>query len=194
MPEFTVFAGQAAGVVALAAFIPYIVSILRKRTKPNRASWIIWTAVGAIIASSYWASGARHTIWVPIAYAVGPLMVLFLSVSYGKGGWTWFDRYCLFGAGISLAIWWAFCSPLVALLMNIFIDFMGVLPTAKKVFHEPETEDKTAWTVSVLSSVINLFAVENWVFAVAVYPLYVLFGNGFVAALIFVRERQKKQK
>ena len=54
----------------------------------------------------------------------------------------------------------------------IVISFMGALPTIKKVYFEPESESASAWMISLLGNSLNLLAVENWIFAIAVYPLY----------------------
>lgn len=190
MSDITAIAGQVAGIVAFAAFVPYIFAILRGQTKPNRATWIIWTAVGFLLAVSYYSSGARHTIWVPVSYIIGPLVILLLSMKYGKDVWTWFDCCCLIGVASSLFFWWIFDSPLAALLINIFIDFLGALPTIRKVYYEPQSEDRLAWAMSAMAGVINLFAVEEWTFAISVYPIYIFCGNGLIVSLISIRRWQ----
>ena len=191
MPDITAVAGKVAGIISLVAFIPYILAILRGETKPNRATWWIWTVIGLMLGASYYSSGANHTIWVPVSYIIGPFAVAILSIKYGEGGWTRFDRSCLLGAGVSVVLWWMFSSPLIALLIGLFIDLMGALPTIRKAYHKPESEDRTAWTLFFAGSTANLFAVESWTFAIAVYPIYMFFGNGLITAFIFVRRNNK---
>lgn len=188
MPEITAIAGKVAGIVSLVAFLPYIVAIMRGKTTPNRATWWIWTIVGFMLGASYYSSGANHTIWVPMSYIIGPLVTAILSIKYGEGGWTRFDRACLFGAAVSAVFWWLFSSPLVALLINLFIDFLGALPTIKKAYYKPETENKLAWTLFIIGNTTNLFAIETWSFAIAVYPIYMFFGSGTIAALVLRRK------
>lgn len=72
MHDIAPLAGLAAGALALVAYIPYVVSILRGNTKPNRATWFIWAVIGAILGASYYASGAEHTAWVTVGYFLGP--------------------------------------------------------------------------------------------------------------------------
>lgn len=191
MPDITAVAGKVAGIISLAAFVPYLLAILRGETKPNRATWWIWTVVSFMLLASYYSSGAKNTIWIPIVYAISSLTTAILSIKYGEGGWTRFDRYCLLGAGVSVVLWWMFSSPLIALLINLFIDFMGALPTIRKSYYEPESEDRTAWALFFTGNIINLFAVENWTFAIAVYPIYMFLGSGLIATLIFIRRNNK---
>ena len=126
-------------------------------------------------------------MWLALAYALCPLITALVSLKYGEGGWTHFDRACLGVAGLSAMLWWLCHSPLVALLINLFIDFVGLLPTMRKSFLNPKSEDRAAWTLGFAASAINLFAIEEWKFAIAVYPIYMVAGNGLIAALLYRR-------
>ncbi len=189
MPDIASIAGKLAGIISLSAYIPYIVSILRKETKPNRASWIIWAIVSTIIALSYREAGASYAFLAPVGYVIGSTTVFILSIRYGVGGWTPFDRKCLIGAAISLVVWQIFDSPMSALLINLFINLLGTLPTARKAWYQPETEDKVFWSLVFLGSIVNLFAVENWTFSMAVYPVSMIFLIGMVTVPVLWTKR-----
>ena len=189
MHDIASIAGKLAGIISLSAYIPYILSILRKETKPNRASWIIWAIVSTIIALSYREAGASYAFLAPLGYVVGSTIVFILSIKYGVGGWTPFDRKCLIGAAISLVVWQIFDSPMSALLINLFINLLGTLPTARKAWYQPETEDKVFWSLVSLGSFVNLFAVENWTFSMAVYPVSMVFLIGIVTVPVLWTKR-----
>lgn len=173
--------GQIAGAVSLLGFVPYIVEIVQGKTRPNRATWWIWTVVGAMLCASYFASGARHSVWVPLSYVVGPLITAILSLRYGEGGWDRFDRGCLGASLISLLVWLVARSPLLALAANIGIDVLGALPTIRKSYYEPEAESVLSWAVFLVADTLNLCAIGAWSPATALYPLYL-----FVLAAILV--------
>lgn len=194
MSNIPVFLGRTAGVISFAAFIPYVIAILRRETKPNRATWWIWTIVGFMLGASYYFSGANQTIWVPVSYIIGPFFIAILSIKYGEGGWTRFDRNCLLGTGVSLILWWVFNSSLIALLINIFIDLIGALPTIKKSYREPEKEDETAWILFFLGNIINLFAIETWKFAIIIYPIYMLLCCGTITVLVIFRKPNRAKE
>ena len=184
MPPIAVLAGRLAGLLSLAAFAPYIVAILRGQTRPNRATWWIWTTNGLVLGASYYSSGAQSTIWVPVSYVVGPVVTATLAIRYGEGGWTRFDRSCLLGAGSGILLWWWFNSPVAALLMTLGVDFSGALPTIRKAYRAPDTEDRLAWALFIAGNTVNLLAVERWQFAIAVYPVYMFLASGTIAALV----------
>ncbi len=194
--SFEQIVGVFAGVFGFVAFILYYISIYHGGTRPNRATWFILTVVGVLIAVSYYASGARETIWVSISYVIGPLIAFVLSLKYGEGGWTLFDQICLIGCLISVVAWVVTDSPQMVLFFNVLIDFLGILPTIKKSYTNPLSEDRTAWLVTSFSSFSNIFAVKSWTFIIGFYPVYMLLVNSFITMLLFLKRNNdtiKKQ-
>ncbi len=190
MPIF----GELAGVVSLLAYCVYIASIFKGKSKPNRATWWIWTVVGFILASSYYYSGATDTIWVPISNSIGPLVIAVIALKRGEGGWTRFDQMCLFGAAIGLFLWWIFNSALLALLSNLFVDFMGALPTVRKTYRDPLGENTWAWILFFTANTLNLFALNTLNFAIVIYPLYLFVISAVILTLVFARSSKSSRK
>jgi len=188
---YSAFFGIAAAVIAIAAYIPYLTSIFRGKTRPNRATWLIWAVLGAIICASYWSVGARNTFWFTLP--VGTVIVAFLSIRYGTGGWTPFDKVCLLGAGSALLLWWMSGIPFTALIIGILVDIIGYLPTMKKIWHDQGSEDRLTWAMFFIGSILNVFALETWTFEIAILPLYVVVFNAMVLGLL-VFPRQRKHK
>ncbi|MBD2534849.1 hypothetical protein H6G97_37565 [Nostoc flagelliforme FACHB-838] len=176
--------GLSAGFFLLLVFIPYLTSIYQKKTRPNRITWSIWALVGFILCFSYYSSGAVNTIWVPVCSAVGHLIIAILALKYGEGGWNNFDRGCLLSAGISLVLWWQFSSPTIALAINICIDFLGALPTIRKSYYQPYTEDPFSWTIFLSAHTLNLVALQNWSFVLSAYPLYLFCSTATIVIFL----------
>jgi hypothetical protein len=190
------FFGIVAGIISLAAFVPYILSILRGETKPNRASWLIWTVVGGMLAVSYRESGAGDAIWVPVSYVVGPLATFIASLRYNDGeGWSGLNKLCIIASAGSFVLWLVLFSffgknpgvPLTVMYINIFIDGMGALPTLRKSFHEPESEDRLTWALFITGNTLNLLAVDYWSVETGSYPLYMFVVSGMIAFLVISR-------
>jgi hypothetical protein len=177
--------GIAAGIVSILGYVPYILSTIRGKTKPNRASWWIWTAVGIVIAASYYSVGARDTLWLVLASSVfGPLIMAVLSFRYGEGGLTPFDRACLASSATGIFLWWFFSTPALALFMGITSDAIGYLPTMRKAWHNPLSEDKLTWLMFWAGGMLSLFAITTWSVEMAAYPLYFCVFPGLMAAIL----------
>ena len=180
--------GVLAGCVSAFAFFPYLISILKGKTKPNIVTWWIWSFLGVLLFFSYKAGGAKETLFVPMVYMITPLATAILSLKYGTKGWTKFDIYCLVGAFISTIIWFISGSPTIALVLYLIIDLFGLLPTIKKTFYHPEQEDKLAWFLMVIANFLNILAIEKMEFSILIYPLY-LFISGCIILTLTLRKK-----
>lgn len=177
--------GIIAGILAIGGYIPYIISILRGHTQPNRATWFIWTIVGGLLCFSYIAEGDQNSIWLPLGYFLGPFITAILSLKYGYAQWTRLDTYCIAAALISIIPWALSDSAVATLIINVAIDITGAVPTVVKTFREPHTEDLTAWIFFFVANTLQLFAISMWNIA-AIYPIY-LFILAFAMVAFIIR-------
>lgn len=153
--------GALAGAIALVSVIPYIVSILRGNTKPERTSYLIWFIVDAVGILSYISVGATTTIWTGLVSTLMGLLVLLLSIKHGMGGFSKFDLTCLALALFGIFIWVSTNDALLALYFVTFVKIIGYLPTIKKSYFLPKTENTLSWTLVASASILNLFALTS---------------------------------
>ncbi len=187
--------GLTAGIISFFAYLIYIISIFRGKTRPNRATWWILTFVGIVTGLSYYFSGAVDTIWVPIADIFGIFIIAVLSIKFGEGGTSKFDISCFIVSVIGLILWYIFKSPVVALILNLLMDFVGILPTIKKSYLEPTGESKISWAMTFIGNVLNFGAVTSTTFGILLYPIYMSITSGAVAVLLyFPKFRYKNPK
>lgn len=182
--------GLIAGIIAFTAYIIYIISILKGKTKPNRATWWIWAFMGLVVGLSYYFSGAVNTIWVPVVEFIGPLSIALLSIKYGEGGLNdKTDLICLFGAVFSIILWTVFNNPVIALVTNLVTDSFALVPTIKKSYLRPEGEDFWAWFGTGTADSLNLFAVERFSFAILIYPIYMLVSDLIIIVILLMKKK-----
>jgi hypothetical protein len=190
LSDIEVVLGLIAGAIALCAYVVYVISILRGKTKPNRATWWIWSFMGLVVALSYQFSGADTTIWVPYVEFLGPFSVALLSLKYGEGGLdNKMDIVCLAGATLSIILWIIFKNPVVALVTNLAVDSFALIPTIKKSYLRPEGEDFWAWVGTGTADTLNLFAVGRFTFAILLYPIYMLISDLIIITVLFIRKK-----
>jgi hypothetical protein len=184
MNDLKALFGIIAGVISVVCFIPYIITTIKGTTRPNIATWSTWLILSVVISASYYSAGAINTLWVPLCSVIGQSIIVFLALKRGEGGWNKFDKLCLFFVGVSLAFWWHFNSPMIALVMSLIVDFFGILPTIKKSYAEPESENLLTWSLYLLTSMFLILAIETWSFALASFPIYMFVINLTIVSLL----------
>lgn len=180
------YIGIAAGIISLGGYVPYILTIMRGRMKPERASSLIWMLSNVLILMSYYSLGARDTVWVPLAYVVGSAAVTALSFRYGTEGWGALEKFALIIAFVSAIRWLFFDNVLFTLLTNLAIGLAAFFFPIRDLIKNPEQETYklVAWTIFFLGAAMNLFAVSSWTLAIAAMPVAVFVVNAIVFGLI----------
>lgn len=177
-------------VFTIICFIPYIVSILQGKTKPNRATWWVWAINGTILSLGNIAIGANYTLLPIICPVAAQWYIAILSIKHGEGGWNRFDRRCFVASGISFILWRILNYDLIAIILPLLVDVFAALPTLKKSFAEPETEDLLTYVLYTVGGLFTVMAVQEWTFAIAITPIYILLLN---AAIVLLLTRHKTQ-
>lgn len=200
MHDVREYLGQAAGAVSFAAYLLYIISTLRGKTRPSRSTWWILALVGSLIFLTSYSVGARESIWIMGSYVAGPLIIAVLSLHprYGYGERLMpLDIGCLVWAGICALIWLLFNSPLIAFMGSIVLDAIGLIPTAQKAYHEPDKEDPLAWSIEMVASILNAVGITAWFVTrdlTWIYALYLLAGNGTIVILLLFRSAKARRE
>jgi len=117
--------------------------------------------------------------------------MVIISFKYGEGGWGVFDLTCLLSAAFGIFLWWYFSSPLPALYISVAVDFIGALPTIKKSYLDPAGENRLSWILFWIANTINLFALQEWNLAMALYPIYMFLITGALSLILIFRQKNR---
>jgi hypothetical protein len=183
--------GIASGILSIVMFVPYVRDILRHTTKPQRATWIIWTVLGCISFASQWAKGATDSLWLTGGQTLGVFVVFALAFPYGTGGLARRDIFSLVAAFSGLVLWYFTKEPLAALMIVIIIDVLGGWLTVLKAYEHPESETLITWILSATSGVLGAIAVGSLNYALLLYPVYLALINGTIAVSILLGRSKK---
>ncbi len=172
--------GYAAGVLSVICLAPYLRDMFRGTTKPQRATWLIWTVLGSIAFFSQLAKGATDSLWMTGVQTVVVTLVFFLSIKYGVGGLARRDVIALMVAVLGLVLWYLTKEAAIALFIVIFIDAVALSLTVIKAYKDPSTETTSALFLAAISGVFAILAVGSWNWILLAYPLYIVLGNAVV--------------
>ena len=189
----TQLAGYLSGLVILASFFPYTRDIFLGKTKPERASWFIWSILNLIIFSALLSKQANYSLVLPGSQALGDLFIFFLAIKYGVGGFLKRDIIALIGAGIGLLLWYITKEPLIAVFIAIFIDGTGYFLTIAKTYENPDTETVSSWVLNFLGGLFACFAVGSLNASYLIFPVYICIGSLAILVAIQLGFRRKKR-
>lgn len=176
--------GLLAGVLSVISYIPYVLDTLKGSTKPERATWFIWSVLTTILLFAQLAKGATHSIWLTAVQTFGPILIFLLSIRYGEGGFNKRDIAALLAAGAGIIAWYFTQEAAFALWITIAIDFSGALLTIIKAYEKPETETQATWLISAIAGGLAALAVGAWSPSLLAFPVYVLIVNSMVLIAI----------
>lgn len=186
--------GIVAAALNLAAYVPYVRDILRKKTKPQRVTWLVFTVLAGISFASQLVLGARASLWLIGAQLLSVVVVFTLSIPWGVGGFKRLDVMSLLGAGVGLACWYLFHQAAFALYGGIVVGSIGLVPTIHKAVKQPETETTVTWVLGTIAGFAGVLAAGFGApFTVLIFPIFVMLNNGVVAVPLLVLKSEKNR-
>ena len=180
------FFGISAGVISVLSFIPYIRAILKGSTRPSGPSWWTWFLITTVTVSSSWASGATWQVLIlPIWLCFSQAFIALLSLKRGDNNWDKLNIFCIGFSVVGLLLWLFTKQPLYALALSILADIFASIPNIRHVWKNPEQEDKLAWSLGWLSSLLQIFAISIWTLAEAGWTSYFFVSMTITLVIIF---------
>ena len=178
--------GILSGLLMISTVIPYIKDIFLLKTKPERASWFIWSLLNFIAFFSQLAKGASYSLMLTAGDAVVVLTVFILSIKYGVGGLTKRDIIALIGVVLCLILWYFTGEAALALVLVIIIDLIGAILTIIKSYEDPHSETLITWTLAGVAGFLGVLAVGQLNPILLAYPLYICIINSMTALAVVI--------
>lgn len=179
--------GVIASALSVVAFLPYIKDTILGNTKPERASWLIWSVLSTISFFSQLLEGAGLSLWFAGSQVTVTLTIFLLSIRRGHGAYLTAVNKKLYAiTALGLLTSFIYDSAIYALLVSITISLLGGARTVVKAFYHPDTETVSSWLVALIASVFGLISVGELNVVLLAYPLYlvVIYASVIIAILI----------
>lgn len=188
MAAFQNMLGVVAGTIIVISYFPYIYTILKRKTKPSKATWFIWGILAVLTALGMWE--AETLSFQMTAIVVGDVFVIALAfMGYGSSGWTKMEICALFAAGLGFVLWKFTDNPNIIIAIGLGLTAVGSIPTITKTWHFPLEEDGLAFTLMVASCLVQFCAIPGWSFADVAQPVVFFFIGATILFLIRIRPR-----
>lgn len=174
------------GLISLLGFIPYIVAICRDdKLRPSRATWYIWAFINLVITASLWKGGGLTRL--TMASLVGTLVTALIVARRGKPGWSKLEKLSFLGALGSMLGWAISREPEVALWLSLVASTLGGWPTLSKVWHDPISEPRLSWAMSVAACSCTLLGLARYTSMTMAQPIVYMSINAAILGVLLSR-------
>ncbi len=184
--------GLIAVFLSIFSLFPYIVDILKRKTKPHLYTWIVWTPLTFIAFFAQLSDNAGPGAWTTGVTATLCLVILALAIPYGTKDITRSDNLSLIGAGAAAILWFAVKDITASIILVTLIDVMGFIPTIRKSITKPREETLITHELSGAKHLISLFALEKFSLITALYPAAVFLANAVLVGVIVSNRKRLK--
>jgi len=184
-PQFVILGA----LINLAGGIGYVISTLKGRTQPNRVSWLLWTLAPFIAFAAERHEGVGLQALFTFIVGFDPLLVFIASFVNKRAQWklTTFDFACGGLSLIGLGLWLITRHGDMAIFFSILADGLAALPTIRKSWNQPHSENWLAYGGAAGGAALTLLTIDDWSFANYGFPVYILAICGVLVYLIRFR-------
>lgn len=180
--------------LTLVAYGVYFYTLLQGKTRPHVFSWIVWGIVNGIVFFGQHVDGAGAGSWVAGITSILCFAIVVLGLRQGDKNITRTDWVAFIAALSTIPVWYFTKDPLWAVVLATVIDVLGCYPTFRKSWHRPYDENLFTWSISALRSLLSFFAIENYTWVTALFPIAMIFTNGGGACLLIYRRYVLKKQ
>lgn len=182
--------------IAILGSASYLIDTLKGKAKPNRVSFLIWGSAPLIAFFSQLDEGVGLVSIFTLAVAFSPLIIFLASFLDRKAYWklTKFDYICGLFAVLGIVLWQITNNAIYGLVFSILADFFAAIPTIRKSYTHPQTENSHAYIASGFAAVITLLTLDAWTLYNSAFPIYIFSVCLLISILIETKIGTKQSK
>ena len=184
LPEKIIYIGI---FISIVGYYFYFKNIFNGTTKPNLVSWFLWM-LGPFVGTFLQIKAGANLSVLPVFIAgFGPLIVITFSIFNKKSYWkiTLFDIICGLFSVLALIIYILTHNFGVSILFAILSDLLASIPTLIKSWKFPETETASVYFVGILTNLLGIFVITNWIFPIYSFGVYLILMNIVMTYFIY---------
>lgn len=169
------------------ATLPYILDVIRRKTKPREVSWLNWSLLSGIAGAASFSDHQYAAAVLSFSGTVETLAVVVLAWRYSDKSIARFDIGCQIAAIIGLILWFVFNSPAIAVIASVTIDLIATLPTIRHSWQKPHEETWITFLLAGVAAVFTVAAAKAVKITSLANPIYLIVINLLLAGVILYR-------
>ena len=182
--------------LAIYSTVPYVQSILKRKTKPHQLSWLVFTIMNGIVFFSQYFAGGRASVLISLAFFAGSTLIFLLSLKYGVHNSSKWDKALFVFALLTIVVWLITKNNALAIWLTLLIDLAATTMTILKIKSDPYSEEPFPWLIATMAYVFTILTLYGQPLNILyVRPLYGLISCAAVVSPIYYwRAYSKKIK
>ena len=176
-------------VLIVAASVPYIVDMLKGKTKPHLYTWLVWSITTGIAAAGvFYGNGGYPALTTGVGAALS-FIIFFLSFKYGTKDITTGDKLALGFCLVAILIWVGLHNPLGSVVLAAAIDIAAYWPTVRKTYTAPWSEPLFSWALWIATPFFSILALSAYnIFTLVNYVPIIVVNIAFLALCLIRRK------
>lgn len=182
-----------AAILAIIGNVSYLKDVFKEKVHPHPYTWFIWSIVSMTTFFGGLAKGAGIGA-LPTGIAEGFTIIIFLfSLKYlfqGKAGHIrMIDNYFLAIALLGLIPWALTKDPTISVIIVVLIDIVAFMPTLRKTWKHPDTEQPLLYKMNVGRHILTLFSLGSYNIATTFHSIAMICTNTVMTWFILGRRK-----
>ncbi len=180
-----------ASLLAIVGNVSYLRDVIKGTVIPHPYTWFIWSIVSMTTFFGGIAKGAGIGA-LPTGIAEGFTIIIFIfSLKYlfkrRAGHIRKVDHIFLIIALLGLIPWALTRDPTISVVVVVLIDVVAFIPTLRKAWEHPHTEQPLLYEMNVLRHILTLFSLNAYNVATTFHSIWMIITNSLMTA--FIRKR-----
>lgn len=187
--DIKLFFGIFSGIFSIIFYIVYIKSIFKNETKPHIYTRFLYLIIILIIflwqiSNNGWYGSIFSWVWSIFCF-----ITFVLSFKYWIKNVTISDKIFLILWLISVPIWYFSWTPIYSILLLTLVDFLASIPTIRKTYKNPYSENLQAYIIGLFSLVFSILALDIYNVVNLFYLVFLVILDSFICLIIIFRRR-----
>lgn len=194
--DIKIVASTLATVIALIAYVPYLIDMFKGSNKPHLYTWISIFLITSVVAYLQVIGGAGVGAIPTILGVFVDAVILFYCFRFGTKDIVSIDKICLAITIIGVVFYVVFHShPVLALAIVTLAEVISFIPTYRKTRNAPYSESLPSYFLIMIKLCLILVALEKYNWLTASYSvIWLLVYIVFLSSVYIWRTKIKKPR
>lgn len=181
-------------IIAILAAVPYQLDIIRGKSKPRLASWLVWGLLAGVAGTAALADHQIPAGVFALSNCGEDFLVVLLGLKLGDRTFEKLDVFSLMAAIVGVWMLVILKLPAATLLVIIATDVFGTIPTAKHAWLKPYDETLYTFLMFVVADWLILLIANHNIFTGYAWPAYLMAADLLVATFVLFSPHWKDVK